>query len=77
MDENRKWRRLQNEELHSSYRLPNIVRVIKSRKLRFGQFVGRMEEGSSIKSLTYNSTGRMLLGRPKRRLENTIRMNLK
>ena len=30
-DENRKWRRLHNEELHSLYRLPNIVRVIKSK----------------------------------------------
>ena len=33
-DENGEWRRLHNEELHSLYRLPNIVRVIKSRRLR-------------------------------------------
>ena len=38
-DENREWRRLQNQELHSSYRLPNIVRVIKSRRLRWAGHV--------------------------------------
>ena len=34
-DENGKWRRLHNEELHCLYRSPNIVRVIKSRRLRW------------------------------------------
>ena len=33
-DANGEWRRLHNEELHSLYRSPNIVRVIKSRRLR-------------------------------------------
>ena len=33
--ENGEWRRLHNEELHSLYRSPNIVRVIKSRSLRW------------------------------------------
>ena len=39
------WRRLHNEELHSLYRSPNIVRVIKNRKLRWAGHVVRMEEG--------------------------------
>ena len=40
-DENGEWRRLHNEELHSLYRSPNIVRVIKSRRLRWAGHVGR------------------------------------
>ena len=46
-DENGEWRRLHNEELHSLYLSPNIVRVIKSRRLRWAGHVARMEEGSS------------------------------
>ena len=46
-DENGEWRRLHNEELHSLYRSPNIVRVIKSRRLRWAVHVARMEEGRS------------------------------
>ena len=44
-NENGEWRRLHNEELHSLYRSPNIVRVIKSRRLRWAGHVARMEEG--------------------------------
>ena len=44
-DENGEWRRLYNEELQSLYRSPNIVRVIKSRRLRWAGHVLRMEEG--------------------------------
>ena len=40
-DENGEWRKLHNEELHSSYRSPNIVRVIKSRRLRWAGHVAR------------------------------------
>ena len=43
-DENGEWRKLHNEELHSLYRSLNIVRVIKSRKLRWAGHVARMEE---------------------------------
>ena len=46
MDENGESRRLHNEELHSLYRSPNIVRVIKSRRLGWAGHVARMEEGS-------------------------------
>ena len=47
------WRRLHNEELHSSYRSPNIVRAIKSRRLRWAGHVVRMEGGrSAFKVLT-------------------------
>ena len=46
-DENGEWIRLHNEELHSLYRSPNTVRVIKSRRLRLAGHVVRREEGRS------------------------------
>ena len=46
-DEIGEWRRLHNEEIYSLYRSPNIVRVIKSRILRWACHVGRTEEGRS------------------------------
>ena len=53
------------------------VRVIKSRKLRWAGHVARMEEGrSAFKTLTGKPTGKMPLGRPRRRWEDNIRMDL-
>ena len=50
---NGEWRRLNNEELNSLYRLPNIIRVIKFRRLNWAGHVARMEEGrSAFKILT-------------------------
>jgi len=43
-DENKDWRRLYNEELHSLYRSTNIVRMIKSRRLRWAGNLARMEQ---------------------------------
>ena len=58
--ENGEWWRLHNEELHSLYRSPNLVRVIKSRRLRWAGHVARIEEGRSIfKILTSKPTGKM------------------
>ena len=60
------------------YRSPNIVRVIKSRRLRGAGHVARMEEGrSAFKILTGKPTGKGSLGRPRRRWEDNIRMDLK
>ena len=54
-----------------------LFRVIKSRRLRWAGHVARMEEGrSAFKILTGKSTGKRPLGRPRRRWENNIRMNL-
>ena len=61
----------------SLYRSPNIVRVIKSRRLRWSAHVARMEEGrSAFKILTGKPTGKRPLGRPRRRWEDNIRMDL-
>ena len=60
------------------YRSPNIVRVIKSRRLRWTDHVARMEEGTSVfKILTGKHTGKRPLGRPRRRWGDNIRTNLK
>ena len=65
MDENGEWRRLHNEELFSLYRSHNIVRVIKSRRLKWAGNVARMEKGeSAFKILTGKSTGKISLGWP-------------
>ena len=67
-DENGEWRRLHNMELHILYRSPNIVRVIKSRRLRWAGHVARMEEGrSAFEILKGKTTGKRPLGRPRRR----------
>jgi hypothetical protein len=52
--------------------------VIKSRRLRWAGYVARMEEGSTaFKILTATLAGKRPLGRPKRRWENNIRIDLK
>ena len=63
-DDNGEWRRLHNEELHSLYRSPNILRAIKSRRLRWAGHVARIKEGrSAFKILTGKPTGKRPLGR--------------
>ena len=60
-DENGKWRRLHNEELHSLYCSPKIFRVITSRRLRWIGHVARMKEGRcAFKFLTCKPTERDL-----------------
>ena len=72
------WRRLHNEELHSLYRSPNIVRMIKSRRLRWAGHVARIEEGrSAFKIITGKPTGRGPLERSRYRWEDNIRMDFK
>ena len=71
--ENGDWRKLHNEELHSLCRSPNLVRMIKSRRLRWAGHVARMEEGrSAYKILTNKPTGKRPLGRPRRRWEDNV-----
>ena len=75
IDTNGEWRRLHNEELYSLYRSSNILRMNKSRRLRWAGHVARMEEGrSAFKILTGEPTKKKLLGRPRRRWEDNIRM---
>jgi hypothetical protein len=76
--ENGEWRRLHNEKFHNLKRSPKIVRVIRSRRLRWAGHVTRMEEGrSAFKSLTGTLTGKRPIGRPRRRCEGNIKKDLK
>jgi len=72
------WRKLHNEELRDLYSLPNIVRVIKSRKMRWAGNVARMGEGRGVhRVLVGKPAGKRPLGRPRRRWEDNIKMNLR
>jgi len=71
------WRRLHNEELNDLYSSPYIVRVIKSRRMRWAGHVARMgEEGWVYRILVEKPDGRRPLGRPRRRWVDNIRMDL-
>jgi len=71
------WRRLHNEELSDPYSLPNIVRVIKSRRMRWAEHVARMgEEMGPYRFLVGKPEGKRPLGRPRRRWVDNIRMDL-
>ena len=60
------------------YHSLNMVRMIKSRRLRWASHVARMEECRSVfKILTGTPTGKIPLGRPRCRWEGIIRMDLK
>ena len=59
------------------YRSPNIVRVIKSRRLRWAGHVVRMKDGSVFKIVTGTHTGKRPLERPRCKWEDNIRMGLR
>ena len=71
------WRRLHNEELNDLYSSPNIVRVIKSRRMRLAGHLARMgEERGVYRVLVGKPEGKRPLGRPRRRWVDNIRMDL-
>ena len=71
------WRRLHNEELNDLYSSPNIVRVIKSRRIRWAGHVARMgEERGVYRVLVEKPEGKRPLGRPRRRWADIIRPDL-
>jgi hypothetical protein len=72
------WRRLHNEELHNLYTSPNIIRVIKSRRIGGAGRVARMGEMKNMyKILAVKPEGKRPLGIPTRRWEDNIRMDLR
>jgi hypothetical protein len=62
------WRRIHNEELYDLYSSPNIIRVIKSRRMRWAGHIACMGEGrGAYRVLVGRPEGRKPLGRPRRR----------
>ena len=70
-------RKLHNEELSDLYSLPNIVRVVKSRRMRWAGHVAPKGEGRGVhRVLVGKPEGKRPLGRPRRRWEDNIKMEL-
>jgi hypothetical protein len=72
------WRKLRNEELNDLYFSPNIVRVIKSRRMLWVGYVARMGERRDVyRVLIGKPEGKRPLGRPRLRWDGNIKMDLK
>ena len=72
----REWRALHNEELNDMYS-PNIVRVIKSRRMRWAGHVSRMGERRGVYRFWWGNLRERPHGRPRRRWEDNIKMDLR
>jgi hypothetical protein len=78
LEEEESWRKLHNDELHSLYSSPNIVRVIKSKRMKWAGHVIRMGEGRSVyRVLVGRPEGKSPLGRPRRKWEDNINLDLR
>jgi hypothetical protein len=72
------WRKLHNEEIYNLYSSTDIIRQIKSRRMRWAGHVARMgEEKKLYRVLVGKPEGKRPLGRPRRRWEDGIRMYLR
>jgi hypothetical protein len=77
-EEDRSWRKLHNDELHSLYSSMNIVRVIKSRRMRWVGHVACMGEGRGVyRVLVGRPKSKRPLGRPRHRWEDNIKLDLR
>jgi hypothetical protein len=77
-EEDGSWRKLHNDEIHGLYSSPNIVRVIKSRRMRWAGHVARTGEGKGVyRVLVGRPEVKRPLGRPRRMREDNIKMDLR
>jgi hypothetical protein len=59
-------RKLHNEEIHNLYSSPSIIRIIKSRRMRWAGHVARMgEKGNAYRIMVGKPEGKRVLGRPR------------
>jgi hypothetical protein len=71
------WRKLHNKELHNLYSSPSIIRIIKSRRMRWAGQVARMREKRNMyRLLVGKPEGKRPLGRPRHRWMDNIKMDL-
>jgi hypothetical protein len=78
MEEDGLWRKFHNDELHSLYSSSSIVRVIKSRRMRWAGHEARVGERRGVyRVLVGRLEGKRPLGRPRRRWEDNIKMDLR
>ena len=70
------WRRLNNEVLNDFYSSPNVVRVVKSRRMRWAGHVARMGEERGVYRVWWGNRRETPLGRPRCRWVDIIRMDL-
>jgi hypothetical protein len=72
------WRKLHNEELRNLNSSPDIIRQVKSRRMRWTWHVARKGEGRNVYNVLVGKLeGKRSLGRPRRRWEDAIRMDLR
>jgi hypothetical protein len=72
------WRKLHNERLHNLHFSPNIIRMMKSRRLRWTGHVGRMgQKRNAYRILVRKSEGKRPVGRHRPRWEDNIKMDLR
>jgi hypothetical protein len=70
------WRKLHNDELHNLYSSASIIRMIKSRTMRWAGHIARMEaKRNAYRILVGNPEGKIPLGRPRLKWVDNIKMN--
>jgi hypothetical protein len=77
-DHTGEWRRLHNEELHSLHAAPDILRVIKSRRLRWAGQVAHMTDDRTVyRVMVGNLQGKRPVGRPRTRWADNVKKDLR